>query len=69
MRRHWPQKCQDLLWFAYHYTLKSILLTNFQALLVSYAKFNNFYLLLIQMIESGPKNTDSSPSSKVFLVL
>ena len=53
MRRHWPQKCQDLLWFAYHYTLKSILLTNFQALLVSYAKFNNFYLLLIQMIESG----------------
>ena len=45
------------------------LIDNFQALLVSYAKFNNFCLLLIQMIESGPKNTDSSPSSKVFLVL
>ena len=31
------------------------LIDNFQALLVSYAKFNNFCLLLIQMIESGPK--------------
>ena len=37
------------------------LIDNFQALLVSYAKFNNFCLLLIQMIESGPKIPTNCP--------
>ena len=37
------------------------LIDNFQALLVSYAKFNNFCLLLIQMMESGPKIPTNCP--------
>ena len=45
------------------------LIDNFQALLVSYAKVNNFYLLLIQMIESGPKIPILARIVRFFLVL